>query len=181
MTNKNQLIVPFLFLSVLFLVATASAQDVRLAYKFTVGEVNRYKETTQNEITSDMMPGGGQKVFNEMYTTQKTVKLNTDGSAELIHTIDSVNTTVNGQVYDNPQTKGLIGLPMRITVAATGKVLDVQPVNDSVDAATKQAVDVLRKQLMAQTGYPPRTVRINESWDDSINVSQETQMGALTT
>jgi len=157
-----------------------SAQEVRLEYKFRIGEVNRYKETTQNDITSDMMTTGGQKVFNEIYTTQKVVEVNPDGSAEVIQTIDSVHTLFNGQPYSNPQTAILVGLPVRVTVTATGKILDAQSTGDTSDATAKDAVDVLRRQLMTQPSYPSTAITMNKPWDDSATFSQATQIGTIT-
>ncbi len=157
-----------------------TAQEVQLVYKFKVGDLNRYKETTHNDMTSEMMPGGGQKVFNETYTTQKVDKVNADGSAEIIQTIDSATTTLNGQPFSNPQTAALVGLRVRISVATTGKVLDARPLSDTVDAATKQSVGILRQQLMTQASYPVGPVRMNEPWRDSSAFSQPTQMGTIT-
>jgi hypothetical protein len=157
-----------------------NAQEVRLAYKFKMGDVNRYKETTQNDMSSDMMPAGGQKVFNEMYTTQKVDKVNTDGSAEVIQTVDSVNTLLNGQPFSNPQTMVLVGLPVRVSVAATGKVLDARPMSDTADATVSQAVGILRQQLMTQASYPATAVKSNDLWWDSATYSQATQMGTIT-
>jgi hypothetical protein len=170
----------FLFCAIALSTANLIAQEVRLAHKFKVSDVNRYKETTQNDMTSDMMPGGGQKVFNETYTTQRVDKVNADGSAELIQTIDSANTTLNGQPFNNPQTAALIGLHVRINVAPTGKVLDARPMSDTVDTAVKQAVEILRQQLMTQASYPVGAVRMSESWRDSASFSQPTQMGTIT-
>jgi hypothetical protein len=169
-----------LFCSLMICSAVLSAQEVRLAYKFKVGDVSRYKETTQNDMNSDMMPAGGQKVFNEMYTTQKVDKVNTDGSADVIQTVDSVNTLLNGQPFSNPQTMVLVGLPVRVTVAANGKVLDARPVSDTADATVVQAVDILRKQLMTQACYPETAVAVNNLWWDSATYSQSTQMGTIT-
>jgi hypothetical protein len=167
--------------SLLLWTSILTAQEVRLEYKFKVGDVNRYKETTQNDMTSDMMPAGGQKVFNEMYTTQKVDKVNADGSALLIQTIDSVNTLFNGQPFSNPRTSSLVGLPIRVTMATTGKVLDAQPMSDTADATVVQAVDILRKQLMTQAGYPVTAIKMDETWQDSASLSQATQMGTITT
>lgn len=169
-----------LFCSFLLVTAVLYGQDVRLQYKFKAGDVNRYKETTQNDMTSAMMPAGGQKVFNEMYTTQIVDKVHPDGSAEVIQTIDSVNTLLNGQPFSNPQTSALVGLPVRITMAATGKMLDVQPASDTADAAMQKAVEILRQQLMNQPSYPAGTLTMNVPWLDSASFSQTTQMGLIT-
>ena len=170
-----------LICALLLWTSVLAAQAVRLEYKFNTGDVNRYKETTQNDMTSDMMPAGGQKVFNEMYTTQKVDKVNADGSAELIQTIDSVNTLFNGQPFSNPQTSSLVGLPIRVSMATTGKVLDARPMSDTADATVIQAVDILRKQLMTQPSYPATAIKMDETWADSATFSQATQMGTITT
>jgi hypothetical protein len=181
MIHRSARILGILFCFFLLWTAIGHAQQVHLVYKFKVGDINRYEETTQSDMTSDMMPAGGQKVFNEMYTTQKVETVNADGSAEIIRTIDSVNTLLNGQPFSNPQTRSLVGLPMRVTVATTGKMLDARPVRDTADATVNQAVDILRKQLLADPGYPATTIILNEPWQDSTSFSQASQMGSITT
>ena len=163
-----------------FVTVSLLGQEVHLQYKFKSGDINRYKETTENDMSSDMMPAGGQKVFNETYSTQKVEKVNADGSAVVIQTIDSVNTIVNDQPFSNPQTTALIGLPVRITVAATGKMLEIQPADDSADTSAKEAVEILRKQLSTQPSYPTATLTKNVPWEDSATFSQTTQLGLIT-
>lgn len=170
-----------IFCCLVFVTTYLCAQEVRLQYKFKAGDISRYKETTQNDITSDMMPNGGQKVFNDMYTTLKVDTVIADGSAEIIQTIDSVNTLLNGQPFSNPQTQVLVGLPVKITMTATGKVLDAQPTGDTTNAAVKTAVGILRKQLMTQPSYPATILTLNVPWIDSTTFTQETQMGPITT
>jgi len=174
----QRMIAAFCVLS--FFAVPLSAQEVRLQYKFKTGDVSRYKETTENDMTSDMMPAGGQKVFNEMYSTQRVEKVNNDGSAEVVQTIDSVNTLLNDQPFNNPQTTALVGLPVRITVAATGKMLDIRPISDSASESEKAAVEILRKQLATQPSYPATALALNVPWEDSVTFSQATQMGSIT-
>ena len=115
-----------------------------------------------------------------MYTTQKVVKVNADASAEVIQTIDSVNTLLNGQPFSNPQTSTLVGVPVRVSIAATGKVLDAQPITDTVAASVKQSVGFMRKQLMTQASFPATAVKLNQTWHDSSTYSQPSQMGTIT-
>ena len=156
------------------------AQDVKLEYKFKVGDVDRYKETTLNNMTSDMIPGG-QKVSSEMYVTQKVDKVNPDGSAELLRTIDSVVTMMNDQPMPSQQVKPLIGIPLRVTIQKNGKVLDVKPVNAATDEALNKMIDAMQKQLMVQPGFPSRALKMKETWKDSSKISQETPMGTMVT
>lgn len=137
-------------------------QDVKLEYKFKVGEVDRYKETSLNNMTSDMIPGG-QKISSEMYVTQKVDKVNPDGSAELLRTIDSTVTMMNDQPMQNQQVKPLIGIPLRLTIQKNGKVLDVKPVNEVTDESLSKMIDAMKKQLMVQPGFPARALKIRET------------------
>lgn len=165
--------------SIVMFAANAYAQETRLQYKFTKGDVIRYREITQNDMSSDMMPAGGQKVYNEMFTSQTVQSVHPDGSAEIIQTIDSISTLLNGQQLSNPQTALLVHLPVRITVATTGKIRNVRPASDSADAAIKAAVEILRNQLMNQPSYPEKSVTPYVPWVDSATFSQASQMGLV--
>jgi hypothetical protein len=180
---KNQ-VVRILAVSIWVLtlgVATVLAQSVTLVCKFIVGNVDRYKETSRTVMSAETMPGGSQVFTNETYSSQKAEKVNSDGGAELIRTIDSTSSTMNGKAFENPGTKGAIGFPLRVKVASTGKVLDVQSVKDSLDQTASAVLETFRSQLMSQPSFSPKPVRINDSWQDSSRITQQTQMGALTT
>ncbi len=68
-----------------------------------------------------------------------------------------------------------------MTVAPTGKVLEVASVKDSLDQAAGAVLEAFRSQLISQPGFPSKPVHINDSWLDSSEVSQQTQMGTLST
>lgn len=162
------------FLSlVLLLTLSADCQQVLLKYKFKAGDVSRYKETTHNEVTSEALPNGTQKVLSQMYSTQKVKKVNTDGTAQLVRTLDSANTLLNGQPFDNPQTRTLVGIPIIVTVARTG--------NDFVDATVKQAIATFRQQVMTQPSFPKTAIAMNRPWHDSASYSQESPTGNIST
>lgn len=168
--------------SFIFLVtATLFAQDIKLSYKFKVGDVDRYRETSKTIMSAEMMPGGSQTFTNETFSTQRIDKVNPDGSAVLIRTIDSTSSTMNGQPSENPRTKGAIGFPLRVKVSSTGKVLEVLSLRDSLDEAASAVLETFRSQLMSQPSLPTKSVRVNDSWQDSSKITQQTQMGSLTT
>jgi hypothetical protein len=158
------------------------SQDIRLEYKFKLGEIDRYKESTSSSMTGEGLPGGTRKSVTEMFVSQMTDKINPDGSAEIIRTIDSATTTLDEKPIPNPpQTKALIGLPMKVILTKYGKVLDVSAGKDITDELTKQIVEGSRKQLLASSGFPSKALKLKESWKDSAKVSMETQNGLMTT
>ncbi len=128
-----------------------------------------------------MMPGGSQTFTNDTYSSQKIQQVGSDGSAEMLRTIDSTISIMNGQPFRNPRTQGAIGFPLKVRVASTGKVMAVQSIKDSLDEAAKAVFEALRSQLMSQPSFPARPVGINDSWQDSTKITQQTQMGPLNT
>ena len=132
-------------------------------------------------MSSEAMPGGSQTFTNETFSTQKTDKVNSDGGAEIVRTIDSTSSTMNGKQFENPRTQGATGFPLRVKVSSTGKVLEVQAVKDSLDETSKAILEAFRSQLMSQPSFPATPVTINASWHDSTTLIQQTQMGTLTT
>ena len=132
-------------------------------------------------MSAEMMPGGSQTFTNETCSTQRIDKVNPDGSAELIRTIDSTNSTMNGQPFENPRASSAIGFPLRVKLSPTGKVFAVLSLKDSLDEAATMIFEAFRSQLMSQPGLPAKPVRMNESWQDSSRMTQQTQIGSLTT
>jgi hypothetical protein len=160
---------------------TVYSQNITLVYKFRMSEIDRYKESSRTVMSSETMPGGSQVFTNETYTSQRVEKVNSDGSTELIRTVDSTNSTMNGMPFENPATKGALGFPLRVKVASTGKVLDVQSAKDSLDETATAVLEAFRGQLMSQPSYPQKPVNIDDGWLDSTRITQKTQMGVLTT
>lgn len=157
------------------------AQNIILKYKFTPGGLDRYKETSQMVMSSEMMPGGHQTFINESYISQKTESVNADGVGMILRVIDSTNSTMNGQPFENPATRGALGFPLRVRVAPTGRVLDVESLKDNLDQAARAVLEAFRSQLVSQPSFPPGSVRLKDSWQDSSEVTQQTQMGTLAT
>ncbi len=162
-------------------VGTLGAQNVLLAYKFKPGDRDRYKETSMMVMSSEMMPGASQIFTNETYTSQKTETVSPEGVGTIIRVIDSTTSTMNGRPFENPTTKGAIGFPLRVKVAPTGKILSVEAVNDNLDQAARAVLEAFRSQLISQPGFPTTPVRPGDVWQDSSQVTQQTQMGMLTT
>ncbi len=160
--------------------SAATAQEVTLSFKFKKDESIRYKETIDQQMTAEGMPGGGQNVKNIRYTKMFIKSVEDDGTAEVIRSTDSSTTFMNDKPFANPQAAKLEGMQFRMKMTKAGKVLEVGPVSEPADDMTKRLASSMVEQYKQNPGLPDKLVKVGDTWDDEMNTNQDTPSGRLT-
>lgn len=160
-------------------VTLASAQDVTLKYKFTKGSVLRYKEAVTQSSQSEAMPGG-QQLRMTRYTRMTVENTTADGKGTVVTSTDSSSTLMNDKPFSNPQVAAMEKYAYRLTIDATGKVLDAVVSEEPKDDAAKKLTTARAAQFKNESGFPAKALKVGETWDNSSTVNQDMQMGKMT-
>ena len=119
------------WLALVFMLATQGllAQQVRLRYISTPGEVLKYRTTTTIIQTGELFRVNQAVTTVDETSSYRTEKVNEDSSLDIVMTIEKVEVHFNREkVYSERET--LKGVPILLRRATSGKYLDVHAKED---------------------------------------------------
>lgn len=148
----------------------APGPAVTLRYKFTPGQVLRYRMTTDTDGTIQMGTGGMSIPLKDhmvivMRQTVKSVRA-TDGAATLESGIDSVTGTANGQPLPPAATAQLEKRTTTLVLSPIGKVLSMQ-----MPAGTPMAGMGNITQSGTESALPAGPVHVGDTWSGDAALS----------
>lgn len=161
---------------VLFVVAACAAQaePVKLAYKFTKGELDKYRVNMSMNMAMPNVPGGGNmqpiNMAMEMVAQQRTLAVLPDGSAKIRVTYSTPKMKVTG----GPKTKQPV-VPKQtfsvvMTMAPDGRVLAMEGMEKMFAASGLANSDMSQfTNLMGQYAFlPSEPVEIGTIWKQTV-------------
>lgn len=161
-------------LLILMLLSAAQAEEsVKLEYKFTKGQVDKYRiglntSIKPNSIIDESFGNISSKA--SMVMTMKVLDVFPDGSAR-------IQVNYSDFKFSAPETPPMnmgaemFGKPITMTMTREGRVLSVDGINDMMSAMGLPGMDMT--QLMGQMGYlggefPSIPVKVGQSWKQVI-------------
>jgi len=174
-THKKNLLCGLL--AFLFTVEFCWGQEYKLEYKFTKGELLRYKQTTQ--ISKQMIQppahtdprlGLKQEEVKTEYYSLKVEEVNSDGTADAIRTQDSVITKVNLKRVLHPPEEAMNGFPLFIKISTIGTCTEIRPAKE-LPPELKPNFESIKQFLRNQQGLPAKTIKVGDSWENSWLIS----------
>jgi hypothetical protein len=162
---------PFLLFGFTFIFAIQSQtkQEVLLRYKYVPGETLKYKETTtihqQGEYIREWV------LTTEELSSNRTEKTYADSSADVIMAIEKTESRLFNEKVPSPR-ETLEGVPILLRKAASGKILEMQPLED-VSSKKRKMIDELKVQSQIGEGLPDRPLKRGEQWERSSAVSYD--------
>ena len=153
-------------LTIVFILVNApqvlTAQEVLLRYKYTTGDSWKMKTSTQIHQEGEYIRDVNLSI--DEVTSYHTEKVYEDSSADIITNLETSETH-----YFNEKVKSarelLNGVSVLVRLAANGRVLEMKPVED-VSSKKQEMIELTKKQLQLDEGFPTRALRIGEKWEN---------------
>jgi hypothetical protein len=168
--------------------AVAFAEPITLEYKFTAGEVDKYKVTM--EMSMDM-PGMGSKTtappMNTSITmtwTQKTLEVNADGSAKLRVTYGEPMISGPKTPHSAAKTTKLGGQSVIMTMSKRGQMLSMDGLDKVMAASGLKNMDFSKLMCSSSRNalFPEGPVEVGQSWTQCAPLPfGKSQMNVTTT
>lgn len=161
-------ILSLVVLSALLLCAVSSvwAEPVKIQYKFTAGEIDKYKMTMNMKMDAPGMPGGekGMNMSMNMVIHQKTLGILPDGSAKILYTYKDFNFSAPGMPA--PPKDDIVGKSITITMGRDGSIIKYD--------AGKLAKGMDLSGMMGQMGiyslFPKEPIEVGQSWTQAVPI-----------
>ncbi|MGC8863792.1 MAG: hypothetical protein ACP5R5_13605, partial [Armatimonadota bacterium] len=167
----NRRISVFALVVFVFAASAAQAEPVKLAYRFTRGELDKYRVN----MTVDMMMPGTQSaaplsMSMEMISQQRTLAMLPDGSARLKVTFSSPKVKVTGAFKGKQPAIPKQSFSMLMTMAPDGRLLGIDGMEKVFAMRGAGNVDVSQlSNLMGQYVFlPSEPVEVGSHWTQSV-------------
>lgn len=152
--------------------AAPAASAVTLRYKFTPGQVHRYKMTTN--VAGTMLTGqsgAGFPINTAMQIVMKqTVKevRATDGAATVTIQIESMRSAMNGQEQTIPEAQqAAMKKPMTQVILPTGKVLSLTL--PDTPGMSMPGIDFSKSLNSVGVAFPDGPLKAGETWKSTVS------------
>lgn len=154
--------------------AAASAEPITLEYKFTVGEVDKYKMTMDMSME---MPAMGSKttapptnMSMTMTWAQKTLEVNPDGSAKLQVTYGEPTISGPKMPANAAKTTKLGGKSVIMTMSKRGQMLSMEGLDKVMASSGLKNLDFSKFTSGASSGplFPEGPAEVGQSWSQEI-------------
>lgn len=156
---KKLLLFPILIL----LTVSVSAQSFNLKYNFKKGETYRYRDSSLNEITQELMGTVMKVTTGSNSVIRFVVEDNAPDGISLVTSFDSlVATTKTPQMDTTMVMEQLIGKKIRVILSDKGKILDKQII-DSIDSQGE-----MMQMGMGNSQFPrlpENQIKVGEKWN----------------
>ena len=157
-----------------FAAVASQAEPIKLAYKFTKGELDKYRMNKSMNMTMPGIPGGGNmppvSMTMEMVAQQRTLEVLPDGSARIRVTYSTPSMKMTGapkmkQPAIPKQTFSVI-----MTMAPDGRVLSMEGMEKMLAASGLKNFDFSQfTNLMGQYAFlPPDPVEVGAMWKQTV-------------
>ena len=163
--------------AVIFVIAAcaACAEPVTLAYKFTKGEIDKYKMAMSMSMNMPLLPGGSafppMGMSMQMVFRQHTLDVLPDGSARIRVTYTPSDMKITG----GPKMKKQPSVPnqstsMVMTMTPDGRTTNVEGMDKALAASGVQNFDMNQfTNMMGQYAFlPAGPVEIGSSWNQTV-------------
>lgn len=162
------------FVAILLLTALslAHANPIELKYKFTKGEVDKYRLTLDMNMSIPGMPADTAPMDSKvsLVMLQKTLDVLPDGSAKIQLSYTDHSMSIAGMSKE--QTGKLPSQTVTLTMSKEGKVLGMEGFEVPAGSSTGSGLDF--GQMLSQVGFtgifPAKPVEIGDSWAQALPV-----------
>jgi hypothetical protein len=154
-------------------VCAAQAQPIPLAYKFTKGELDKYRMHMTMNMTMPNLPVAGNMppigMSMEMVAQQRTLEVLPDGSARVKATYSMPKVTLNGSAGKKPsipnQTVSVV-----LTMTPEGRVTGTEGMEKMLAMSGLANFDMSRfSNLMGQYAFlPSEPVEVGDCWTQTV-------------
>ncbi|MHB0913900.1 MAG: hypothetical protein ACYC2Y_10740 [Armatimonadota bacterium] len=158
----------FLLMTALACLASAAvAQDaVKLAYKFTPGEVLRYQVTGDMAMTMTGVPMELPAMNMYMVMREEVKKVLDNGDAQVSVTYESAKMAMGGEWQDVPTAN----LPaMTMVMSPTGAVRDVKGADSALSMGGMPSLD-MNGMMQMGGALPANALRAGDTWTITVPV-----------
>lgn len=169
---KKSIILSFAAMFLLIALSLAHASPVELKYKFTKGEVDKYRLTLNVNMSIPGMPADAAPADSNvsLVMLQKTLDVMPDGSAKVQLSYTDHNMSIPG--VSKEQTGKLPSQTATLTMSKEGKVLSVEGLEYPSCSSAGSGMDF--GQVLSQVGFtgifPTKPVEIGESWTQALPI-----------
>ena len=160
--------------SFVFAACAAHAEPIKLAYKFTKGELDKYRMNMSMNMTMPNAPGAGNvppiSMNMEMVAQQRTLDVMPDGSARIRVTYAAPKVNMTG----GPKSKKppIANQPFSVitTMTPEGRVLSIEGMEKMFAVSGLKNFDVSQfTNLMGQYAFlPSEPVEIGANWKQTV-------------
>ncbi len=148
----------------------AQAEPIKLAYKFTKGELDKYRINMTMNMSMPNIPGAGNmgpiSMSMEMVAQQRTLEVLSDGSAKVRMTYSAPRVKMTGGAKTNQAAFPKQTFSVNMTMARDGRVLWMEGMEKMLAMSGLQNFDMTQfTNLMGQYALlPSEPVEIGANW-----------------
>lgn len=170
---KRTIMLAILAAFVLSAISAAHAEGVKLEYKFTENELDKYKfAMTMNMNMPSMLGEALPSAFNMSFKytmRQRTLEVYPDGSAKVRVHVSAPEMTGAGITKQDSDAL-LKPMTMTMTMAKDGRVLKMEGIEQLMEDVGAMGFDpsTMISQMGTITVFPSDPVEVGESWTQSI-------------
>lgn len=165
---------------VLGLAAHVCAEPKKVVYKFTAGEIDKYRTTMNMSINIAGMPAETQvpgNIKSTLIIHQKTLGILPDGSAKVLVKYEDATTTAPGSNQTQKMSQ-IIGKSVTMRMTPEGKVLGVE----GIDKIGSMDMSSIMNQSSSYSVFPSTAVDVGQSWTQTVPIPMMGgQMGVTST
>lgn len=150
----------------------AKAEPVKLAYKFTAGEVDKYKLQMTMSMNSPLFTQGKpMTVSTSSIVKQQTLEVLPDGSAKIQMTTSDIKVTGSAIPKEKQSQLANASSTVKMTIAPDGKVSNVEGLEKAMAASgANMDMSPIINQLSSTLLFPKDPVEAGATWSQSIPI-----------
>ena len=169
---KRIITLGFVLVLLLLALSLVHAEPVAFEYKFTKGEVDKYRLTIDMNISAAGVPADTAPMNSKisLVLLQKTLDVLEDGTAKIQVSYTDQSMSMPGMPKE--QAAKLPSQTITMNMSKDGKVLSMDGVGNLVGTAAGPGMDF--GQMLSQVGYsgifPPKPINVGESWSQAVPI-----------
>lgn len=144
----------------------ASAEPMKIQYKFTANEIDKYKMTMTMRVEAPGIPGGanGMNMSMSLVFHQKTLGILPDGSAKVLITYKDFSISApGGQSVPKDQ---IVGKTVTMIMGRDGQIINV--LQDQLSQS--MGMGNMMSQMGLYNAFPKEPVEVGQSWVKAIPI-----------
>ncbi len=171
----RRVVTPVLFLILLFSFDTV-AQERRLEYSYSKGQVLKYKRSVRTSERAAFLPDGRRDSAIDFFYTMTIDDVTADGTAHGTLTVDSVLVRVDHRWQLAEGDDELRRTPVAIRLASSGRILNADP-RGELGTVAAVLLDRLTNDMQNEGILPEMEMEAGGTWQGEVVVFVDTPNG----